>query len=139
MEIVKFNEANLNKLRELYLKVRKSTFTWLNTENYSLLDFDKHTEGEVVYMAVSDGELLGFISIWEPENFIHNLFVSKVNQRQGIGESLLDYVRKLNDRPYRLKCIIENTNAVNFYKKNHFEIESTGEDEVGKYFVMILK
>ncbi|CDH26483.1 conserved hypothetical protein [Xenorhabdus bovienii str. kraussei Becker Underwood] len=55
---------------------RKVTFTWLNTDNYQLTDFDKDTEGEMIYIAVENDKVLGFISVWAQNHFIHHLYVA---------------------------------------------------------------
>ena len=39
-------------------------------------------------VADTDGQVVGFVSIWQPEDFIHNLFVSPEWQNHGIGTAV---------------------------------------------------
>ncbi len=75
MEIKTFTDKYRNALRSIYLESRKSTFTWLETSTYQLLDFDQDTEAERIHVALEGDDVLGFISVWEPDNFIHHLYV----------------------------------------------------------------
>ncbi|MGR6831527.1 hypothetical protein [Aliivibrio wodanis] len=60
MEITKMRESNVARLRELYLDVRQGAFSWLNTENYLLSDFERDAKGESIYVAMEGEEILGF-------------------------------------------------------------------------------
>jgi len=72
MEIKTFSEQYRNALRSIYLESRKSTFTWLETSTYQLLDFDQDTEAERIHVALEGDDVLGFISVWEPDNLLRN-------------------------------------------------------------------
>ncbi|CAH0539545.1 hypothetical protein [Vibrio marisflavi] len=76
MKIKEYNGDLLNAVSELYLNGRTSTFSWLDTSGYSLADFELDTEGERILVALVGEHVVGFISIWEPENFVHHLYVS---------------------------------------------------------------
>lgn len=75
MHIRPYQEADRPFLRSLYLAARQAAFTWRNTRNYRLEDFDRSTIGEEIWVAEQDGKLLGFVSIYRADNFIHNLYV----------------------------------------------------------------
>lgn len=134
--IREFEEADRDLLRSLYLASRNATFTWRPPHLHQPADFDAHTEGERVLVAIADGEVLGFASIWEPDSFVHNLFVHPSAKRRGLGQALLDGCAKYFDKRPTLKCLTANINAVQFYKAQGWKIlrEETGPD--GPYFLM---
>lgn len=77
-------------MRQLFLTSRHHTFPWLPTEDFSLTDLDEQTVGEAIWVAQDvEGKLIGFVSIWEAENFIHHLYVDTTNHRRGVGRMLL--------------------------------------------------
>ncbi|WP_080410222.1 GNAT family N-acetyltransferase [Burkholderia ubonensis] len=77
-------------LRELFLRSRCETFVWQPGDAFQLADFDAQTEGERLLVAEDDGaRLAGFVSVWEPDHFIHHLYVDRSHHRRGIGRALL--------------------------------------------------
>lgn len=63
-------------LRNIYLESRHARFHWAHPENMSLQDFDSDTVDEHIIVAENeDGQLLGFASLYLPDNFIHLLFI----------------------------------------------------------------
>ena len=73
--------------------------------------------GEVVYEAIAEEDVIAFISLWEPDNFIHYLFVNPLYQSKGIGLQLITLLSEVYGRPLGLKCLSANANAIRFYKK----------------------
>ncbi|CAH0539523.1 GNAT family N-acetyltransferase [Vibrio marisflavi] len=135
MEIKDYSEDLLVAVSELYLSARVSTFTWLDTSGYQLSDFSRDTEGERVLVAVAGGEVLGFIAIWEPENFVHHLYVSKTHQGKNIGTRLLEDAKSYYG-VLSLKCMVENERAIEFYESNGFTKAKKGVDSLGDYYLM---
>lgn len=77
-------------LRALYLHARRDTFAWLPAERFAAGDFDEHTRGEALLVAQARDEgIVGFVSVWEPERFVHHLYVAGTRLREGIGAALL--------------------------------------------------
>lgn len=135
MEIKRFHSDYLEVLRKLYLESRIATFTWLENSNFKLKDFDHDSEGEQIWIAIELGEVVGFISIWEPDSFIHHLFVSPNCLRCGVGSKLLD-ISKQNYSELSLKCSVANENALGFYYSKGFRIASTVDGGVDSYHLM---
>ena len=123
-----------DKLREIYCKIRSEEFAWV----YNVLpsDFDNSTQGEIIFTALIDGKIAGFISIWEEDKFIHNLFVSKEYRKHGIGKALINQTLLTFGTPLTLKCVKENQNSVNFYLTNGWQIESEEIGTEGAYYLM---
>lgn len=131
-----FEEADREALRLLYVASRNATFTWNTIESHQAIDFDAHTEGEKILVALVNGEIVGFASIWEPESFLHNLFVHPSSTRKGVGQALLASCAKYFTKTPTLKCLKANVNATQFYTSQGWSTlrEETG--PTGPYFLM---
>ncbi|WP_407480427.1 GNAT family N-acetyltransferase [Elizabethkingia miricola] len=102
-------------------------------------DLKNALTGEVVYEAIADGETIAFISLWEPDNFIHYLFVNPLYQSKGIGLQLIAHLSEVYGKPLGLKCLLENTDAVRFYKKKGFYEKYRGTSAEGEYIYFELQ
>ncbi|MBF4291422.1 GNAT family N-acetyltransferase, partial [Vibrio anguillarum] len=89
MEIIRFQPHHYEATARIYLESRVTTFSFIDTTAYCLTDFAKDTDGEEIWVAVEQGIVVGFISIWSSENFIHHLFVSPQHLKRGVGLKLL--------------------------------------------------
>lgn len=120
--------ADRPALAEIFLKARRAAFDWQDPASFALDDFDAQTEGEIILLAENtDGLPLGFVSVWEPDGFIHHLFVDPAHQGEGIGSLLLDDLHAWLLLPYRLKCLARNTRALAFYAKRGWrQVEDEG-------------
>ncbi|WP_239023096.1 hypothetical protein [Flavobacterium endoglycinae] len=63
MKITEAGKNDLAPLRKLFLEERKRTFSWLDTSEFQLDDFDKQTQGEFILTAYINDIPAGFISI----------------------------------------------------------------------------
>ncbi|MFT3795727.1 GNAT family N-acetyltransferase [Flavobacterium sp.] len=129
--------ADRQALRQLFLETRQSTFHWLDTSGYGLLDFDEQTHGERIFVAKVGNQVAGFVSLWMPDNFIHHLFVDQRFQRQQIGLRLLEVALRELHVPIALKCLEQNSAALAFYGKHGFVTQSQGTSAEGSYFLMV--
>lgn len=137
-EICDFQSSFLPALRQLYLETRIQTFSWLDPSTFQLSDFDTAIQGEGILIALSDGQPVGFISWWAPDNFIHNLYVDANFARLGIGKALLNQCLTQIGRPATLKCLQQNENALSFYRAQGWTIHTAGQSADGNYFLMAL-
>lgn len=136
IEIRKARKSDLSELENLFLRVRQQTFKWEDPKNFKIGDYKKSTEGEKVFVAVKEGSIVGFISVFESKgNFphIHNLFIYPDFQNQGIGKSLLRTVLEVIPKPVTLKVVTHNTKACAIYEKLGWKKVSTHEEEVPPY------
>lgn len=138
MEIAPIKKTDYDALRNLFLKERQSTFSWLDTSNYQLKDFDKEIHGEEVLVARIDDFVIGFISIWMPNNFIHHLYVDEKYHDKGIGTQLLKAAIDKTKFPITLKCLEDNTKAVAFYRRKGFIEKERGPSPNGDYILFEL-
>ncbi|MBI3237096.1 MAG: GNAT family N-acetyltransferase [Chlamydiales bacterium] len=133
------NDNDIPQLEKLFLITRQQTFVEENPNKFTLEDFKKTTVGELIFVAEDqDGKILGFISIWEEDKFIHHLFVTPGHQRKGIGGLLIRSLLPWLPLPYRLKCIAKNKEALAFYQKTGWIEVERGIGEDGEYFLLEL-
>lgn len=124
-------------LAEIFLQARRETFTWEDVGTFRLADFALQTKGETIRLAeTSDGEVAGFISVWEPENFVHHLFVTASHRGKGVGRALLADLKRRAPGPFLLKCVSANVAAFAFYRRLGWTVTGHGETEPGPYLLM---
>ena len=105
---------------------------WLNSNintHYFIKEFYWHNNFDFVKQCIKNSEvyvyinnkniLCGFIGI--ENGYIQGLFVDENFRSIGIGKFLLDYVKNLYNR-LEVSVYEKNIKAVNFYKKNNFNI-----------------
>lgn len=138
MKITPAQKNDYDILRTLFLQERRSTFYWLDPSVFQLKDFDSLTKGEIILVARIDKTVVGFISIWMKNRFIHHLYVDQDYQSKGIGSALLQAAIQKTDFPITLKCLENNTKAVIFYQQKGFTIKERGLSEHGPYILFEL-
>jgi ribosomal protein S18 acetylase RimI-like enzyme len=131
-----FNEADHEKLRELYLLCRISAFYWIDSNLFTLDDFDEHTLDEEIWVATRNNEIAGFMAVWPPDAFIHHLYIDAAYRGKGIGKALLTLAAQAYPTPLSLKCLVKNEPAVQFYRALNWEVIGEGSDTLGDYFLM---
>jgi len=127
---------DLPALRQLFLDSRQAAFLWLAPADFALADFDTATQGELVLVAQRADRLLGFVSCWLPDNFVHNLFLAPDARRSGLGTVLLKAALARLGRPARLKCQVQNTAALSFYRAGGWTEVASGMSPEGEYLVL---
>lgn len=78
-----------------------------------------------IYVAIYKNEIVGFIGI--NGNHIEGIFVASNKQGCGFGSALLEKAKE-NRNTLTLSVFQKNRKAIEFYKKNGFEIEKEGLD-----------
>jgi GNAT superfamily N-acetyltransferase len=130
-----FEERDRETVAAIYRQCR-SEATWLPATAKDS-DFARDTEGEVMLVAVgSDDEPEGFVSVWEPDAFIHHLYVRARSRQKGIGTQLLESLGSRLPLPWRLKCLRANDKALAFYLRHGWLEVSSGESDDGPYAVL---
>lgn len=127
---------DLPSLRALFLDARRAAFHWRPAEAFRLGDFDQQTQGEHILVATDEaGAVTGFVSVWEPDAFIHHLYVAPERQGRGIGHALLR-AAGWPGGSLRLKCLARNAGALAFYRAHGFVETGQGTGEDGDYVVL---
>lgn len=123
----------------LFYQIQQKEFSWIDKNTLSLTDFEHSTEGERIFVAEVNGKIAGFISVWTPDKFIHNLFVVKNFRHLHIGQALIEKVLLTFGKPLTLKCIAQNKTALQFYLSHGWIIQEDGICDEGTYYLMILE
>ncbi|MDR0225433.1 MAG: GNAT family N-acetyltransferase [Burkholderiaceae bacterium] len=117
-------------LRALFLRARRDSFAWQDGRAWQLEDFDAQTRGERLWVAVHGLRVVGFIALWEPDDFIHHLYIDRPWRRRGVGGRLLKGLPGWSATRFRLKCLCRNAAALAFYRAGGFaEVGSGGEGD----------
>jgi GNAT superfamily N-acetyltransferase len=131
-----FAESDRERLREIYLLCRIQAFYWCDSTQFKLEDFEAHIIGEQIHVAMYGAVIAGFISVWAIDSFIHHLYVEPAYRAEGIGKALLSVAIANYPKPLTLKCLVKNELAINFYKKQGWEVIESGSDVLGDYYLM---
>lgn len=136
MIIRRWQESDRPFLRTLFLHARKASWHWLDSSDWRLEDFDAATLDETIWVAEEDGHRLGFASVYENDNFLHNLFVDPAFQGKGVGSALLKHAQSTFTSTGALKCLLQNKTALAFYQHHGWHIEAQGVSPEGDYVLM---
>jgi ribosomal protein S18 acetylase RimI-like enzyme len=104
-------------LEKLYLDSRILTFDWVDPAIFKLSDFSQDTTEEEIWVAELSGKIIGFVSVWAQDSFIHHLYVDQMYHNKGVGSALLDEVYRNFTSTLKLKCLSQNQKAIKFYEK----------------------
>lgn len=126
----KAESCEMESVRELFETVFKETFS----DNVPA--FEEETAGEKIYVALLDNKIVGMASVWEPDNFIHYLFVAPAFRNKNIGNTLVVRLAKLYGSPLTLKCLLKNVKAMSFYRFTGWQEIETGVCEDGEYALL---
>jgi ribosomal protein S18 acetylase RimI-like enzyme len=109
-------DADLPACADLHDRVERAVFVWDPKTAYGLAAFKRSIAGEEMILAWAGSAIVGLISVYRSENFVHNLYVDLPWQGCGIGRLLLDTALAAMDGAVRLKCEIANLPARRFYE-----------------------
>jgi ribosomal protein S18 acetylase RimI-like enzyme len=109
-------DADLAACADLHDRVERAVFVWDPKAAYGLAAFKRCIAGEEMILAWAGNALVGLISVYRSENFVHNLYVDLGWQGYGIGRQLLDAALAGMVGAARLKCEIANLPARRFYE-----------------------
>ena len=119
-------KRELEELVLLYNRIRQETSTWLDKEEVTIESFSDQVEVETIYIAYKDENMIGFLTFYVPDNFIHLFFVDATIQGSGIGSKLLTEIfSDFDGEEISLKCLIHNQSAISFYEHKGFNIIET--------------
>lgn len=129
MKIRKLESNDIKEVVELWYETSIQAHDFIPSdywkENKEAMATEYLPDSET-YLAINEGDIVGFISM--VGNYLAAIFVQTNMQGYGIGKKLLNYVKERR-ATIQLKVYKENTNSVNFYKKQNFKILSENEEE----------
>ena len=128
--IRKYREIDLTKVMQIWLDANIRTHNFID-QSYWLNNYDMVKEvipqAEVyVYEDEVTKQIEGFIGL--TDDYIAGLFVNKGFRSKGIGKELLNYVKKTKSN-IRLNVYNKNVRAIEFYRREHFSIQTERMDD----------
>lgn len=117
MILRKPRKKDLPALETLFQETRRHTFSGRNPETFKMGDYAQSTQEDEVWISEEREVITGFVSIYPPHNFIHNLFVHPDHQGKGLGKALLQVAEENLSRPMTLKVAMDNPKVLPFYEK----------------------
>ena len=123
-------ETDINQLLSIFNAARTRAACFSNP-TASPEEFKTLVEGEAIYVAERDKELIGFVSVWQADKFIHHLYVLPEAQGTGVGSFLLDLCENTFGGPLSLKCEASNIQAQRFYRSKGWVVCESGVGDDG--------
>lgn len=132
MNIRASNDSEYSALLSIFNESRRAAGCFERAD-LILEDFLAQVAGEKIFVAEQNDSIVGFVSVWEEDRFIHHLYVSSQSQNAGIGRSLLDHCKKIYGLPLSLKCQVSNRSACSFYTRLGWVAKSSAVSVDGPY------
>lgn len=125
VEVQAFEGVDLTVLVDIFNWSRAGVGCY-SREAIDIEGFSESIEGEEVHVAVLDETIVGFVSVWASERFIHHLYVLPWYQDRGVGSTLLRICEEVYGSPLSLKCDKRNERARRFYRGKGWLSSDTG-------------
>jgi len=122
--------SDIAQAAALYQRSGTAAFTWRPPGYFQADDFKHFAEEEEVWLALAGDALVGILSLFRADNFIHCLYVDPDAQRLGVGRALVAHVRREVGKPLTLKLDTPNRNAIAFYERTGW-VRMTGPEDFG--------
>ncbi len=136
VEISKYCAEDKQKIFEIYKQILINEWKVNNESGLEEQEFEESLREEQVYVARMGGEIAGFISWFEPDSFIHHLYIKKCFRRQKVGLQMIQFALDRLRYPIRLKCLQENQNAIDFYLSNGWYMVGEGTSSEGDFYLL---
>ncbi len=137
MQVRRAADHELPICAALYQTTLRTHFTWVPAARHQAGDFLRAAREELVWVAVADGEISGIAALYEPDAFVHSLYVRTPGL--GVGRALLEAMTTASDQPLSLKCSQPNVRARAFYEREGFEVIESGTDPDGSAWWRMLR
>lgn len=122
-----FDWSDLGEIVEVYREARRSALCFPE-EEVSERAMKALIKGERLWVAEMEGQVMGFVSVWEEDAFIHHLYVRPTEQSHGIGRALIEKCVQHFGTPLALKCDKANQRAEAFYRRNGWQVANEATD-----------
>ena len=135
--IREFKSTDLDKVMEIWLQGNEQAHNFIDS-NFFKQNFDiveMLIPMSTVYVQDLDG-VKGFVGI--TENYISGLFVEQGYRRQGTGKALVNKAKQRYNELF-VHVYKKNTDAVNFFLSQNFEIVSESINEESNESELLLR
>lgn len=118
--IARARHHDLHDAAALYSRVAKATLHWLPPGGFEPEVFLEQARFETIWLAWEHGRIVGVAALYEPDSFLHSLYIDAHAQGRGIGLALLNTVAAAAAGPLSLKVETQNVHARRFYAREGF-------------------
>ena len=132
LEIRPYKTSEFEEVFQVYQLSRAGETCFADAE-ISRKKFSHLIRGEQIYVSVIEERIVGFISIWPAEKFIHHFYVLPEHQGKGIANKLMAHLISIFDLPLSLKSLAENKKACAYYEHMGWLNEEVGGGPDGLY------
>jgi ribosomal protein S18 acetylase RimI-like enzyme len=119
---------------EIFIETVTATFPNEPPEGKTAEAYANSVAGEEQWVAINGSEIIGYISIYWPTNFIHSLYVRPSCQGQGAGRALLANALRGAKGDMELKTDKANMRAFTFYRRHGWRVVGEGMAATGPWW-----
>lgn len=119
---------------EIFIETVTATFPNEPAEGKTAAAYANSIAGEEQWVATDGVNIIGYISIYWPTNFIHSLYVRPGCQGQGAGRALLAAALRCAKGDMELKTDKANARAFAFYRRQGWRVVGEGMAATGPWW-----
>lgn len=134
--IARARHHDLTEAAALYHRVATAALHWMPPNSFTPEVFLEQARYETVWLAWEEGRIAGLAALYEPDNFLHSLYVDHGRQGRGIGLALLNVVAAAAQGPLSLKVEEQNAGARRFYAREGFREIETGMSDGSRWILL---
>lgn len=136
--IRKKDSKDIKKIMDIWIASNLDAHNFISKDYfYNNFDIVKDAiENATVYVYEQESKVVGFVGI--NQEFIEGIFVDRNYRSKGIGKKLIDYCKK-NYNTLSLNVYCKNKKAIEFYKREGFEICEKKLEKDNKEFEYVMK
>lgn len=134
--IARARHHDLAEAAALYHRVATQTLHWMAPNSFTPAVFLEQARHETVWLAWEEGRIVGLAALYEPDSFLHSLYVDSSHQGRGIGLALLNTVASAASGPLSLKVEELNAGARRFYAREGFSQVECGVSEGSRWILL---
>ncbi len=112
--------ADIAEAAALFERVSRAAMHWIAPQDQTADLFLGFARDETVWVAVAGNAVIGTASLYEPESFLHSLYVDQAWQGRGVGATLMEAAAQRARAPLSLKVQALNGPARGFYARRGF-------------------
>lgn len=136
--IRKKDSKDIKKIMDIWIASNLDAHNFISKDYfYNNFDIVKDAiENATVYVYEQESKVIGFVGI--NQEFIEGIFVDRNYRSKGIGKKLINYCKK-NYNTLSLNVYCKNKKAIEFYKREGFEICEKKLEKDNKEFEYVMK
>jgi len=111
-----YRAADHDRCAALFERVMHETFPEDDPAIYAADSFARLTAGEEIWVVEDGDAIVGLVTLWASEPFVHLLLIVPAWRRKGLGSALMKTATAEVRGTLHLKCRLDNEPARRFYE-----------------------